>query len=455
MKIDTFTEAEWEMLIAFIQERTVIPIIGPGLSVVYDTDGGGLIPFETWLIRQLAVRLNCAESPTLDTFVQQYVRSGGNTRSLYPLIRNITIQAPFEPSPALRKLASITDINLWVSTTFDGLLTKALLLERGEAMELAYSPKQFDDLPDGDSHDSSHKVYHLFGKVAAIPRFAICEEDVLEWITALQSETYSPSRLVADLQNHHLLVIGVSYPDWLGRFFVRTAKRRRLSEDREWFEFIVHPQSSIDPGFASFLRNVSRNTYVIDTCGTPDEFVNELHARWLSTASHNLSGLKSTSAPANGPVRFLPPAREMPPDSIFISYSRCDLEAVKRLKASLDDVGLTTWFDLEQLVAGDNYPDKIRRNIMACSYFIPVVSKTALLRDEAFFYREWAWALDRRVGMGPGAIFILPVIIDDLDAGHPRLEPLARTCDIARLPDGVPDVRFIVRLQELLRPSHV
>ena len=452
MSSQKFSESDWEMLLAFIQEGGVIPVVGEGLSEIRCARTGSIMLFQQWLARELSKRLELSPCLTLDSLVQELVAAGGNLRSLYPLIKNLVIQAPFEPSRALRQLAEISDFPFYVTTVFDGLLAKALAGCHGgiAPLELSFSPKQFDDLPGPPSLLQTPLVYYLLGKVAATARYAICDEDVLEWISVLQSDTYAPERLVAELQYHHLLVLGVNYPDWLGRFFVRTAKRRRLSEDREWFEFVVHPEASSDKSLAHFLRNVSRNTFVIGNCADPSEFIDELHSRWTAGGSPPAPNMAGTS-----PIRFLPPAREMPRDAIFISYSRNDLDAVKRLKSGLDEHGFNLWFDLEQLATGDDYHDKIHRNILNCSYFVPVISTAALARDEAFFYREWDWAIERRRGMGPGAIFVLPVIVDDTPAEHPRITGFASTCDIARLPGGFPDERFVGRLAELIQPNHV
>ena len=97
-------------------------------------------------------------------------------------------------------------------------------------------------------------------------------------------------------------------------------------------------------------------------------------------------------SPAAAPARFLPPAREMPDNAVFISYAREDLPAVQQIKAGLEAAGITTWFDMDRLEAGDDYDRKIQRNIARCSYFIPVVSATTQRRLEAYFRREWSYA---------------------------------------------------------------
>ncbi len=116
----------------------------------------------------------------------------------------------------------------------------------------------------------------------------------------------------------------------------------------------------------SFLQQVSVRTRIYVGA---ERFVHELHAR-LAARRKPAAGVRAGA----GAVRFLPPAREMPDNAVFISYAREDLAAVQQLKAGLEAAGVTTWFDMERLESGDDYDRKIQRNIARCSYFIPVVS---------------------------------------------------------------------------------
>jgi hypothetical protein len=176
-----------------------------------------------------------------------------------------------------------------------------------------------------------------------------------------------------------------------------------------------------------------------------ESFVAELHQRWLrrqqpASASSNI-GLS--------PQRFLPPAREMPENAIFISYAREDLAAVQRLKAALDAAGLVTWFDLDRLEGGDDYDRKIRANIGRCSFFLPVISGSTQRRHEAYFRREWSYAVDRSRNIAEGAVFMLPVCIDDTAEADALVPEKFKTVHISRLPGGEPSPDFIRRLQEL------
>ncbi|MBV8852841.1 MAG: toll/interleukin-1 receptor domain-containing protein [Sinobacteraceae bacterium] len=157
------------------------------------------------------------------------------------------------------------------------------------------------------------------------------------------------------------------------------------------------------------------------------------------------------AAAAPAPARFLPPAREMPDNAVFISYARDDLAAVQQLKASLEAAGITTWFDMERLEVGDDYDRKIQRNIARCSYFIPIISATTQRRLEGYFRREWSYAIDRVRNMADGALFILPVTIDGINAGDALVPDKFRALHFTQLPGGQPTPEFTQRLSDFMQ----
>ncbi|MES1166805.1 MAG: toll/interleukin-1 receptor domain-containing protein, partial [Pseudomonadota bacterium] len=282
---------------------------------------------------------------------------------------------------------------------------------------------------------------HLLGRLSASPTYVISDEDMLEFVCALQSEHLTPEKLFHALEHSHLLVIGSDFSNWLARLFLRMTKRRRLSDPRDVGEIIADDHSLRDVRLVSFLQQVSVRTRMFSGAG---EFVAELHRRWLA---------RRGGAPGAGgsspPVRFLPPAREMPENAVFISYAREDLPAVQRLQAALGAAGITTWFDQERLESGDDYDRKIRGNIARCSFFLPVVSATTQRRHEGYFRREWSYAVDRTRGMADGAVFVLPVCVDDTTEAAAIVPEKFTTVHFARLPGGEPPPEFIRRLQEL------
>jgi hypothetical protein len=265
---------------------------------------------------------------------------------------------------------------------------------------------------------------------------------MLEFICALQSEHLTPEKLFHELEHSHLLVIGSSFTNWLAQLFLRMAKRHRLSDPRDVGEVLADNHSDSDGRLVSFLQHVSVRTRIYSGAG---KFVDELHRRWM--VRHKPADIVELGA---APQRFLPPEREMPDNAVFVSYAREDLGAVQKLKAGLDAAGVTTWFDLERLESGDDYDRKIQRNIARCSYFIPVISSSTERRLEAYFRREWSYALDRARNIAEGALFILPVCIDDTDAGAAQAPERFKALHFTRLPGGEVTPEFARRLQELL-----
>jgi hypothetical protein len=245
--------------------------------------------------------------------------------------------------------------------------------------------------------------------------------------------------LFHELEHSHLLLIGSDFSNWLARLFLRMAKRKRLSDPRDVGEILADDHTSKDDRLLAFLQQVSVRTRVFSGA---EAFVAELHERWQRRQ-------QPAAATAGQPQRFLPPAREMPENAIFISYAREDLPAVQRLKSALDAAGLVTWFDLDRLEGGDDYDRKIRANIGRCSFFLPVISGTTQRRLEAYFRREWSYAVDRSRNIAEGAVFILPVCIDDTAEADAQVPEKFRAVHISRLPGGEPSPDFIRRLQEL------
>ena len=447
--ISTLDDDAWDDLLSFIEERRVIPIVGPELLLVA-TDRGPRLLLD-WVAEKLAGRLNVniAELPqpyTLNDVVCWFLSARGRREEAYVRMRSIIKEAHFEPPAALRRLAAITDFDLFVSTTFDPLLENAINLERFNGAPstdvLSYAPNRVADLPAERDRLQRPVVYHLFGKVSASPTYVISDEDLLEYICALQSEHLAPEKLFHELEHNHLLFIGSNFTNWLARLFLRMAKRQRLSDPRDVGEVLADDHSSQDDRLMAFLQQVSVRTRIYMGA---EKFVEELHARWQARRKP----AAASSSPAS--ARFLPPAREMPDNAVFISYAREDLAAVQQIKAGLESAGITTWFDIDRLEVGDDYDRKIQRNIARCSYFIPVVSATTQRRLEGYFRREWSYAMDRVRNMADGALFILPVSIDATIAAEALVPDKFKALHFTQLPGGQVPAEFAQRLNDFMR----
>jgi hypothetical protein len=441
----------WDDLLSFIEERRVIPIVGPELLMVETEDRPRLL--YDWVAERLAAKLNIdtrqlPQPYTLNDVVCLFMASRGRREEAYVRLRGVLKDVELKPPAALRQLAAITDFDLFVTTTFDSLLESAINLERFNGATstdvLAYAPNRVTDLPTERERLARPTVYHLFGKVSASPTYVISDEDLLEYMCALQSEHLAPEKLFYELEHNHLLLIGSSLTNWVARLFLRMAKRQRLSAPRDVGEVVADDHINQDEKLVAFLQQVSVHTRIYRGA---ERFVAELYQRWQ--ARHGVGA--GAGAGAASPARFLPPAREMPEQAVFISYAREDLAAVQQIKAGLEAAGITTWFDIDRLEGGDDYDRKIQRNIARCSYFIPVISRNTERRHEGYFRREWSYALDRARNMADGALFILPVALDGVSAVGATVPERFQALHATALQGGEVTPEFARRLAELTK----
>lgn len=454
----------WEELLAYIEERRVVPLIGSGLLTV-DVQGERR-PLYPVLAERLAERLRLDRGilsplPSLNEVTSLFVSRGGRREEVYPKLRLILRDlAPGIP-PALSKLAEIEGFELFVSLTFDSLLIDALNQVRcagdPRSLQLAFSTARAEDLPREWDRANLPVVYHLLGKLSASPEYAVTDEDVLEFVTSLQSEIRRPQLLFDELRSNHLLVIGASFPDWLARFFLRVAKDRQLSLARSEKEILIEPDAASDARLVSFVRSFSYGTRVFGL--DPIAFVDELHRRWLA-AGHGFRGqtAPATNVQVQAGERAVPRAAAEPaeprdlmrPGSIFLSYAKEDLPYVLALKAALDQAGVEAWLDKERLEAGDLYDQKIRRFIKTCAVFVPIISRTTERRLEGYFRREWKLAAERAQGIAEHVPFILPVVVDDTPEYGAAVPEAFLSAQWTRLVGGRGDGEFEKRLGKIV-----
>ena len=276
----------WDDLLSFIEEKRVIPIIGPELLEVETAEGPRLL-YE-WIAGRLAEKLGVDTEAlpkplTLNDVLCWYLAARGRREEAYARVRSIMRDADFAPPLALRQLAAITDFDLFVTTTFDPLLERAVNEVRfagAQSVEVvAYSPNRVADIPAERERLTRPVVYHLLGRLSASPTYVVSDEDMLEFICALQSEHLTPEKLFHELEHNHLLFIGSSFTNWLARLFLRMAKRRRLSDPRDVGEVLADSHSGRDTRLMGFLQQVSVRTRVYSGA---QKFVDELHRRWTT-----------------------------------------------------------------------------------------------------------------------------------------------------------------------------
>jgi len=445
---DAVDDVFWDDLLAYMEDRRVIPVVDAG-SFLVDV-GNSRQPLETLIATRLAERLrydakSLPEALRLDDVVRRSRTQPGRKDNLYLRVQQLLKDLAIAPPQALLDLAAIDAFDLVVSVSCDDLLQRALDQVRhgGDARTeiIAFAPNRSADLaqPRGDSRRST--VFHLLGRISSSPDSVISDDDRLEFLHALQDDARRPKLLFDALRDNHLLLLGCQLPDWAARFFLRTAKSERLSVfEGGTVEFLVGQAVAQDIELAAFL-NAFRPSAQVVAMGT-EEFIAELRRRWEKKHPPGAAVVPATAATAG---------RGPGDGAVFISYSRHDAPAAKRLVDALQAAGIDVWFDIQELKAGDAWAMTILQGIQNCALFIPIVSANTQREDRnrAYFWREWNIADDLALGMAPGERFIVPVVVDDTDPYAAKVPARFPAANFTRLPGGAPASGFVEQVNAL------
>lgn len=448
------SEDFWDDLLGHLRDRVLLPVVGPELVTVQD--GGRQVRLSRLLGERVAARyqldVDWGPQSGLDDAVGAFLSARGSREAerLYRVVNDLVSDLDPTPPEALRQLAGIRDFRLFLSTTFDPLLARALNEVRfdGEprTRELWFSPNQSTAEQQENAREPREAdtvVFKLFGKASSTPQYAIHEEDMLEWLHVLLTETARlPEWLADELKASPVLFLGCQFSDWLGRLLTRMTSKSRLSLESKQF-FIVGESIARSPALARFFQTFGGGTrvQVLDT--DPALFVAELSARWHK---RNPAG-KAQAAAA-------PPAGK---GSIFISYVREDADAARRLSAALADIGGDVWLDERRLQPGDRWEEEILASIRReVRLFLPVISRHTESREEGYVFKEWREAVERAKGIPPGGRrFIFPVVIDAEYDGNPsryRQVPDAFTASHwGQAPGGDPEASLVSALRDAIR----
>ena len=450
------SEKFWETLLTKIEEGRVIPVIGPGVIPI-ELDGR-IESLETLIARRLAKRVGIgAEAENGTTSLHDVVARAHRQdpqedfhSEVHGILRDLRPLTPPEP---LQALARITDFKLYISLTFDSLLLRAIEEARDirepEQQHIGYAPNLRQvDLPAPLRQLKEPHVYALFGKACSAPEFVISDEDLLEWITALQDPDNRPQQLFDALRSHHLLFIGCALPDWLVRFFLRLTREGRVSATRS-SETLIDAAMQDQSRLVAFLDHFSPRTTFLDA--NPVEFVRQLEERWQKQ-KQLVTPATLTDVPA-----------DLRAGGVFLSYASNDTVAASQLRGALAGRQIDTWFDAQRLRSGASYDKVIERNIGLCGVIIVVMSQATLTRlqrwrdddnsnadKKPYFLREWELALARDK-LFAGSLTICPIYIDAVNLHDAIIPEGLRKLTCESIPGGNAEEAFLDRIKKAVR----
>jgi len=428
----------WSRLLRDIHNHQVLPIIGPGL-VTHPDARGEETPYVTSLSLRLARKLgvDSSDATDLNRVACAHLMAKGKRNDIYEELREMVEADASLPIPrGIADLAAIRDFDLFVTSTFDPFLARSLRQTRPgyrpEAGGLsAFHPNNPIDLP---VTPPPAFVYHVLGAWDTYPDFAVWEEDFLEFLCGLLEQKDSLKNLFDQLGHRSLLLIGSPFDDWIVRFFLRVAKRKRLSTT-ECNDYLAENPCLLGEPMVFYFDKITGSPRILPLA--PAEFVAELRKRWEEKYATLTTQELLDSIPD-----------DMERSSVFISYSRDDLETALTLAGGLRAAGIPVWLDKKRLNPGGDWETALMRAVKSrSSLFISLISCATEADGRRYVHTERKWAAEMHV---PGEVFYIPVIIDNTRT--PSMEPeVFSRIHRHHLPDGEVDEKFALLISRYLK----
>lgn len=428
-------EPMWEALIGKIIDGKVIPVIGPDFL----TDGQNI---HLQLINALANWFKVTSDPAPTSFSElvydiDYLKNNNdNKESVYTWINNLCSPqvAKIEPSQLLVRLLETRLFPFVITTSFIPIVEQTMEKIWGKDLRVLTfnnNPAENDDISNGADLNKP-TVFYMFGRVGDTRphRYVVTDQDMLDFCSSwLSSEdARKPYKLIRELKDKFLLMLGTDYSDWLFRFIWYSV--RKESDIKSENNDLISNNEELEESFRKFmLRN---KTYLKNN---PEEVVDQINGRMEQQYSSNPS-LKDKII--NRVVtKFSYPETNV---DLFLSYSRRDNDFVEKLYEALTQRGLNVWYDKNNLSYGGKFMQEIKLAIKTAKFFVPILSHNIEEeKNEDHVYRyEWEIAADVRMGR----TFIIPVSERDFDFYHSGVNDKIQAHN-AILYDSIDDIEAV------------
>ena len=99
---------------------------------------------------------------------------------------------------------------------------------------------------------------------------------------------------------------------------------------------------------------------------------------------------------------------------VFLCHSKVDKPAVRQLYRKLVDLGITPWFDEENLLPGDDWELAIKKEVRTSDVVLVCLSQVSVT-TRGFAQKEIRLALDVADEQPEGTIFVIPVRLEECE----------------------------------------
>lgn len=440
--------AELKYILKMLTKRKIVPVIGNDLSLVKSTNGNP-VPLYQYIAKKATLDYSDFYSNhsihqlTLDPYLDEMPDIHQEIQNIYYDIKE---KNSFYTNP-LENLASITDFDIYISTSIDDLLEETIQKTRnckeGELAVINYSLKPESLNAPGEKKQNQQKtatpkitVFKLMGNLKDLSNAAIDEETMLEHLFSLSSRTHKINprimEFIEKMSDKIFLFIGCDFPDWLMRFFMRISTNRRLYS-KKYPDYVVNNSKNQTQEFKTFLTHCSKKFPNVNAPYNVTDFTGELFEKWREKKDEekllNYEGL------------------------VFLSYYKLDIDYAETLKNRLEAEGIDVWFDREDLEPGDHEDNICDIIVNDCKIFLTLISKNLLEDPAPYTIRvEWDMAEDvYKVKKHSKEQFdLFPCLVDDTGDQDPGIPEFLRKVKIYNLKTD--EAEIIKKIKNKLKP---
>lgn len=297
-----------------------------------------------------------------------------------------------------RSLAELP-FTLCIQTTIDRMLANAFL-ETGKTPNQEYynwqKPRHIV-LPEPTSDKPI--VYNLYGGLTDLDSLVLTENDLLDFLVSIiKGSSQLPSYIASRFSDPKtsFLFIGFGFRNWYMRILLHLLRAQ-----------IPHTRSLALEDSAFFAQPELHQTllffeqHLIEFKDLSwSEFATTLNQQWPGRTP-------ATTEPA-------PPVADAP--TVFLCHSSLDKDRIAEIEQQLQQRGINTWLDRQQLRGGDNWERQLPQVIKKQVDYVAVFQSAKMVtKVESYFYKEIDIALKRQSKFRPGMRFLIPALLESID----------------------------------------
>jgi hypothetical protein len=389
-------ENDWRRLIRIIEQGDCILLLGPG--VTFDPQDPHHTSLTLKLVRTLADQLGHAEpiaSQDDATHVAQIFQRTHDRIALEIAVEDFYRTYGEQTTDVHRQLA-LQPFSLCIDLTPTGFMAQAFRETGKTPVEDFYAFRQERPTSLQGITPQRPMIYHLLGSFDDPDALVLTDSDLLDFLVSIARNKPSlPTDLTSRFSNPDtsFLFLGFGFQQWYFRILLHILKahgnRRNFSLALEDAHFFAHPNQAQTVLFYNEQHRIQFRH------GSWQTFADELGQHFSAIAP------RRAAAPA-------PTVAENAP-TVFLCHCSEDAAIVADVSARLQQLGIRTWLDRQNLRSGDRWDHILRKAIHEwVDYFVVLETPAMRQQTESYFYREIRAAREREPGFQQGAKFIFP-----------------------------------------------